>query len=82
MTGANRDRREVIREEPLRRREILAVLADGPRTVPQIAAAISAPTHETMLWVMGMRKYGWVTEVAEETLDGFFLYRAAERRER
>ena len=36
----NRDVREVIREEPLMHRPILAALADGPRTVPEIAEAI------------------------------------------
>jgi len=35
-----RDTREIIREEPLHRDEIVGALADGPRTVPEIAAAI------------------------------------------
>jgi hypothetical protein len=48
-------------------------------TVPEIAEAISAPTNETMYWVMGMRKYRWLAEVADATDDGFFPYRALER---
>ncbi|MGA9776377.1 MAG: MarR family transcriptional regulator [Candidatus Dormiibacterota bacterium] len=80
MNVESRDLREVIREEPLRRREILKALEGGARTVPEIAAAISAPTHEAMYWVMGMRKYGWVAEVNEPTDDGLYPYRAVERR--
>jgi hypothetical protein len=79
MTAENRDVREIIREEPLRRRQILKALGDGQMTVPEIAEAISAPTNETMYWVMGMRKYRWLAEVADATDDGFFPYRALER---
>jgi hypothetical protein len=79
MTAENRDVREIIREEPLRRREILKVLGEGQMTVPEIAEAISAPTNETMYWVMGMRKYRWLAEVPDATDDGFFPYRAIER---
>ena len=40
MTEENRDVREIIREEPLRRRQILKALGDGQMTVPEIAEAI------------------------------------------
>jgi len=74
MTVQNRDVREVIREEPVMRARILAALADGPLTVPQIAAAIEAPTHEVVFWVMGMRRYGWLAEVKGSDADGYFQY--------
>jgi len=80
MAGVNRDVREIIREGPWRRRDILAALADGPRTVPEIAEAIGAPTGEAMYWVMDMRKYGWVAEVPEANDEGLFSYRAIERK--
>ena len=32
-------------------------------TIPEIAAAIDAPTHEVVFWVMGMRRYGWLAEI-------------------
>ena len=70
----NRDLREVVREEPEMRPRILAALADGPLTVPQIAAAIGAPTDEVVVWVMGMRRYGWVAEIKGNTIDGYFQY--------
>jgi len=70
----NRDLREVVREEPEMRPRILAALADGPLTVPQIAAAIGAPTDEVVVWVMGMRRYGWLAEIKSSVVDGYFQY--------
>jgi predicted Rossmann fold nucleotide-binding protein DprA/Smf involved in DNA uptake len=74
MTTTNRDVREVIREEPVMRARILAALREGPLTVPQIAEAIHAPTHEVVFWVMGMRRYGWLAEIKGSDADGYFQY--------
>ena len=82
MTAANRDVREIVREEPFMRGRILDVLADGPHTVPEIAAAIGRPAHEAMYWVMGMRRYGYVREIKEVTPEGYFRYFAVEREAR
>jgi predicted Rossmann fold nucleotide-binding protein DprA/Smf involved in DNA uptake len=79
MGTTSRDVREIIREEPAMRARILAVLADGPLTVPQIAAAIEAPTHEVVFWVMGMRRYGWLAEIKGSTVDGYFQYQCTGR---
>lgn len=74
MSARNRDSREVIREEPVMRPRILEALAHGPLTVPEIAQAISAPAHETVFWVMGMRRYGWLAEIKGSDSDGYFRY--------
>ena len=74
MSVLNRDVREVIREEPVMRPRILAALANGPLTVPQIAESIGAPSHEVVFWVMGMRRYGWLAEIKGSDGDGYFLY--------
>jgi predicted Rossmann fold nucleotide-binding protein DprA/Smf involved in DNA uptake len=74
MGATNREVREVIREEPVMRSRILAALMDGPHTVPEIAVAIGAPTHEVVFWVMGMRRYGWLAEIKGATVDGYFQY--------
>jgi hypothetical protein len=74
-----RDVREIVRDEQVMRRRILAVLADGPLTVPEIATAVDRPTHEVMFWVMGLRKYGWVGEIKEVTDEGYFRYQVVER---
>jgi hypothetical protein len=61
------------------RAQILAILGDGPRTVPEIAAAIGCPTHEVVLWVMGMRRYGHLREVKGATDEGYFRYEAIDK---
>ena len=72
----SRDVREIVREEPLHRREILAAVAEEPRTVPEIAAAIGADERETLFWVMGMRKYGRLAELPEVTPEGYYRFKA------
>jgi predicted Rossmann fold nucleotide-binding protein DprA/Smf involved in DNA uptake len=79
MTELLRDTREVIRDEHLMRRPILAALADGPLTVPQIAEAVGAPEREVVFWVMGLRKYGWLAEIKGADDDGYFRYQIAPR---
>jgi hypothetical protein len=81
MSTVNRDNREIVRDEHLMRREILKAVESGPLTVPEIADAVGRPTHEVVFWVMGMRKYGYLSEIKEANDDGFFLYQAAEREE-
>ncbi len=73
-----RDTREVIREEPLMHRPILEALAEGPLTVPEIAAAIGRPADEVLFWVMGMRRYGKLVERGEPDGDGYFHYALVE----
>jgi hypothetical protein len=74
-----RDHREIIREEPIMRERILAQLAAGPLTVPELAAAVDRPAHEVLLWVMGMRRYGRLHEVGGVDADGYFRYEAITR---
>ncbi len=70
-----REIREVIREEPLVRRRLLRLLSDGPLTVPELARHAGLPENEVLVWVMGMRKYGYVAE-QDETDEGYFRYGA------
>ena len=79
MPALNRDVREVIREEAVWRPRILEALAGGPLTVPEIADAIGAPTDETVFWVMGMRRYGWLAEIRGSEDDGYFRYQPTGR---
>jgi hypothetical protein len=78
---ANRDVREIIRDEHLMRGRILELLQDGPLTIPEIAEGLARPTFEVTFWVMGMRKYGYVAEIKEVTDEGYFQYQAIERDE-
>lgn len=77
--STSREVREIIREEPLMHRDILRALSDGPHTVPEIAEAIGKPSEETVFWVMGMRRYGKLVELAEPTDEGFFQYAAVRK---
>jgi predicted Rossmann fold nucleotide-binding protein DprA/Smf involved in DNA uptake len=79
MSTTKREVREVVRDEPVMRARILAALGDGPLTVPEIATAIDAPTHEVVFWVMGMRRYGWLVELKGSVEEGYFRYEATGR---
>ncbi|MBT8228469.1 MAG: MarR family transcriptional regulator [Dactylosporangium sp.] len=81
MSATTRDVREIIRDEQVMRAPILAALADGPLTIPDLATAIGHPTREVVFWVMGMRKYGHLTELKGADDEGYFRYQAVERRE-
>jgi len=74
MNGPHRDPREVIREEPIMRRQILDFVATEAHSVPEIAEQIGAPAHEALLWVMGMRRFGYLREVKGSDSDGYFRY--------
>ncbi len=78
-SDAGRDRREVIREEPLMRRAIVDAVDDEGKSVPEIAAAIDHPQDEVLLWVMGMRRYGYLTEIKAVGNDGYFRYELGPR---
>ncbi|MEI6448585.1 MAG: MarR family transcriptional regulator [Actinomycetes bacterium] len=75
----NRSVREIVRDEQVMRRRVLAALADGPLTVPELATALERPSHEVVFWVMGLRKYGWLAEIKEVTDEGYFRYQVVKR---
>jgi len=74
--NAQRDYREVIREEPFMRSRILEFCAEEGHTVPEIAEKLGRPSYEAMFWVMGMRRYGWIRELKDASPDGYFKYLA------
>jgi hypothetical protein len=74
MTQELRNAYEVIREEPEMHAPILSAVADGPLTIPEIAERIGRPTNETVYWVMGMRRYGYLVEGPEADDDGYFTF--------
>lgn len=80
MSRTRREVREIVREEPWRRRQILALLASGPKTVPEIAAGLGVPADEVVCWVMGLRRYGWIAEYGEPTEHDLYRYQAVSGR--
>ena len=71
---ANRDLAEVLRDEMYMRDKIIAVLREGPKTVPEIAEALGYPSHEVMTWVMSMRRYGIIVEIPKARADDYYQY--------
>jgi hypothetical protein len=75
----SRDAREVVREEMVMKDRIVDVMTQGPKTIPEIAEALGCPTYEVMYWVMGMRRYNYVTETEEATDEGYYRYTLTEK---
>lgn len=76
MTGRTtlRDLGEVLRDGMVEQDRIAALLRSGPRTLPEIATALRAPPHEVTKWVMAMRRYGRVRELAKARADDYYRY--------
>lgn len=66
---------EIMRDEMVMRPRILACLADGPKTIPEIAAALAAPAPEVTLWVMALRRYGALEEMPKPRAEDYYAYR-------
>lgn len=71
----NRNLAEVLRDEMYLRDKITDLLRKGPKTIPEIAAGLGYPSHEVMMWVMGMRRYGIIVEMPKERADDYYRYR-------
>ena len=82
MTGKTdlRDLGEVFRDEMVERDRIAALLRGGPKTLPEIATALGAPTHEVTKWVMAMRRYGRVRDLPKARADDYYRYELVEGR--
>ena len=66
---------EIMRDEMTMRPRVLAAVADGPKTIPEIAAALGAPAPEVTLWVMALRRYGALEELPKPKADDYYRYR-------
>lgn len=69
-----RNRAEVMRDEMLWRDRIREILADGPRTIPEIAEALGHPDWEVTLWLMAMRRSGLIEEQPKGRMDDYYPY--------
>lgn len=73
-----RDLGEVLRDGMVHEGRLLGVLADGPKTIPEIAAALGVPPREALLWVMALRRYGKVSELPKPATEEYYRYRRTE----
>jgi hypothetical protein len=74
MVQAIRDVNEIMRDEMVFKDKIIAVLRDGPKTIPEIADALDHPRHEVVYWVMAMWRYGVVAETGRANDEGYYHY--------
>jgi hypothetical protein len=73
-----RDLGEVLRDELVEQDRIADVLRSGPKTLPEIAAALGRPPYEVTKWVMAMRRYGRVRDLPKSRADDYYPYELVE----
>jgi predicted Rossmann fold nucleotide-binding protein DprA/Smf involved in DNA uptake len=73
-TGTKRGLNEILRDEMVVRDKIIAVLREEPKTIPEIAETLGFPSHEVLLWVMSMWRYGEVRELEKSRAEDYFRY--------
>jgi hypothetical protein len=54
---------------------IKEALKEEPKTIPQIAAAINMPLHETTYYLMAMQKFGDVVVDSLDDMDEYYFYK-------
>ena len=75
-----RNRREVLRDAFPMQDRIVALLREGSKTVPELAAALRAPTYEVLLWLAAMLRYDMVTAKGKANQEGYYTYALKEVR--
>ncbi len=73
-----RDMLEIAQDEFIMRDRILDILKDGPKTILEITEIMGYPSREVVIWLFGLRRYGFVEEVGRADLDGYFKYELKE----
>ena len=69
-----RDLWEIMSDEFVMGDEIAAFVAEGAKTIPEIAQHLGHPKHEVVIWVMAMWKYGILKSTGEPDADGYYGY--------
>ncbi len=74
-TEPKRGLAEIMRDEMVMKDKIIDLLRDEPKTVCEIAEVMECPSHEVMLWVMAMWRFGTVVEVEKGRTEEYFKYK-------
>ena len=77
MSGTGKIRRdiwEIVHDEMIMKDRIAIILKDGPLTIPELAEAMGYPSHEVVIWLFAMRRYGEIEVVGKPDMDGYFKY--------
>jgi hypothetical protein len=70
-----RDIREIVHDEMIMKDRVAKILKDGPHTIPELSEAMGYPSHEVVIWLFAMRRYGEVEVVGKPDVDGYFKYK-------
>jgi predicted transcriptional regulator len=52
----------LLREQKRIQQEICKLLREGPKTVPDVAAALNMPANEALWYMASFKKYGLIVE--------------------
>ena len=66
----------LLKEQQAFRKQLRSAMADGPKTIPEIAADSALPSDEVLWHVMAMKKYDLVREVGKS--GDYYQYALAE----
>ena len=69
-----------LKEQKAVRRQICTALREGPKTIPEIAAAVEMPADEVLWHVTAMKKYDLVAEAG--MCGEYYQYQMAEDKRR
>jgi hypothetical protein len=73
-TEGRRSLAEVMRDEMIMKDRIVNLLREEPKTIPELAEALEYPSHEVLLWVMSLWRYGTVVELKRGRNEEYFKY--------
>jgi hypothetical protein len=73
-----RDIYEIVHDEMIMKDRIAKILEGGPHTIPELAEAMGYPSHEVVIWLFAMRRYGDIEVVGKPDVDGYFKYKLVE----
>ena len=65
---------EVLRDEMVMKDRIVDLLREEPKTIPELTEALGYPSHEVLLWVMALWRYGTVAEMKRGRNEEYFKY--------
>lgn len=66
----------LLKEQQAFRKQLRTAMADGPKTIPEIAEATQLPSDQVMWHVMAMKKYDLVREAGKS--GDYYQYALAE----
>ncbi len=74
-----RNSAEVMRDEMHMHSTIQSLLCDNPLTIPEIAQNLHMPSHEVLVWIMAMIRYGSVTSMPKGRIDDYYQYKLTDK---